>query len=187
MCLTESLYAAPRYYFKQISLENGLSQSSVKCVLVDERGVMWIGTRFGLNRFDREKITVYQEERENPHSLPYNDIVFFGGRCGGKYLGRNLLRIGIFRSWYFPEPAFESSSGNIYISGVEGLVRIRPGYDIHEEEDFSVSMINLALDGLPIHPDGISGEQAISIPWDYVSLGRGINQGRISIWRSRLI
>jgi len=59
---------------------------------------------------------------------------------------------------------------------VEGLVRIRPGYDIHEEEDFSVSMINLALDGLPIHPDGISGEQAISIPWDYVSLGRGINQ-----------
>ena len=165
VCLTESLYAAPRYYFKQISLENGLSQSSVKCVLVDERGVMWIGTRFGLNRFDREKITVYQEERENPHSL----------------------RIGIFRSWYFPEPAFESSSGNIYISGVEGLVRIRPGYDIHEEEDFSVSMINLALDGLPIHPDGISGEQAISIPWDYVSLGRGINQGRISIWRSRLI
>ena len=76
VCLTESLYAAPRYYFKQISLENGLSQSSVKCVLVDERGVMWIGTRFGLNRFDREKITVYQEERENPHSLPYNDIVF---------------------------------------------------------------------------------------------------------------
>ena len=133
VCLTESLYAAPRYYFKQISLENGLSQSSVK------------------------------------------------------YWGRNLLRIGIFRSWYFPEPAFESSSGNIYISGVEGLVRIRPGYDIHEEEDFSVSMINLALDGLPIHPDGISGEQAISIPWDYVSLGRGINQGRISIWRSRLI
>ena len=102
-------------------------------------------------------------------------------------MGRNLLRIGIFRSWYFPEPAFESSTGNIYISGVEGLVRIRPGYDIHEEEDFSVSMINLALDGLPIHPDGISGEQAISIPWDYVSLGRGINQGRISIWRSRLI
>lgn len=55
VCLAESLYAAPKYYFKQISLENGLSQSSVKCVLVDERGVMWIGTRFGLNRFDREK------------------------------------------------------------------------------------------------------------------------------------
>lgn len=74
--LAGELCAAPRYYFKQISLENGLSQSSVKCVLVDDRGVMWIGTRFGLNRFDREKITVYQEEKGNPYSLPYNDIVF---------------------------------------------------------------------------------------------------------------
>lgn len=102
VCLTESLYAAPRYYFKQISLENGLSQSSVKCVLVDERGVMWIGTRFGLNRFDREKITVYQEERENPHSLPYNDIVFLeedaegniwvGTCCGLAYFDRGTFR-----------------------------------------------------------------------------------------------
>ena len=102
VCLTESLYAAPRYYFKQISLENGLSQSSVKCVLVDERGVMWIGTRFGLNRFDREKITVYQEERENPHSLPYNDIVFLeedaegniwvGICCGLAYFDRGTFR-----------------------------------------------------------------------------------------------
>ena len=102
VCLAESLYAAPKYYFKQISLENGLSQSSVKCVLVDERGVMWIGTRFGLNRFDREKITVYQEERENPHSLPYNDIVFLeedaegniwvGTCCGLAYFDRGTFR-----------------------------------------------------------------------------------------------
>ena len=74
--LTGNLQAVPKYYFKQISLEEGLSQSSVKCVLVDERGVLWIGTRFGLNRFDREKITVYQEDKDNPYSLPYNDVVF---------------------------------------------------------------------------------------------------------------
>ncbi len=66
----------PRYYFKQISLEEGLSQSSVKCILVDDKGVLWIGTRFGLNRFDREKITVYQDEKDNPYSLPYNDVLF---------------------------------------------------------------------------------------------------------------
>ena len=74
--LTGNLQAVPKYYFKQISLEEGLSQSSVKCVLVDERGVLWIGTRVGLNRFDREKITVYQEDKDNPYSLPYNDVVF---------------------------------------------------------------------------------------------------------------
>lgn len=74
--LTGGLSATPQYYFKQISLQDGLSQSSVKCVLVDDRGVLWIGTRFGLNRFDREKVIVYQEEKDNPYSLPYNDIVF---------------------------------------------------------------------------------------------------------------
>ena len=84
VCLTESLYAAPRYYFKQISLENGLSQSSVKCVLVDERGVMWIGTRFGLNRFDREKITVYQEDAEGN--------IWVGTCCGLAYFDRGTFR-----------------------------------------------------------------------------------------------
>lgn len=59
---------------------------------------------------------------------------------------------GVFTREFLPEPAFEASSGNIYISGVEGLVRIRPDYDIHEEEDFSVSMINLALDGVRFIP-----------------------------------
>lgn len=29
-----------------------------------------------MNRFDREKITVYQEDKDNPYSLPYNDVVF---------------------------------------------------------------------------------------------------------------
>lgn len=407
VCLAESLYAAPKYYFKQISLENGLSQSSVKCVLVDERGVMWIGTRFGLNRFDREKITVYQEERENLHSLPYNDIVFLeedaegniwvgtsrGLACferdtqkfmrqeidgqplvaacsllmpeGIYFLGkqgvfcysyaekkmirckfkespfefspnyvylydekerkvilsflekglwwysldtgdmervsfipkgnipsmyidsfkriwvaiynkgvfcydregrlqehletpkrlthnivqdmcekdgelwlatdggginiynyknktvraimhlpgdRHSLPVNSFACLYIDDednvwagsirggligikPVFMTtyrdappgaSYGLIYISGVEGLVRIRPDYDIHEEEDFSVSMINLALDGAPIHPDGISGEQAISIPWDYVSFGLSVIVKEKDLMRKKL-
>lgn len=73
---TESLLARQQYYFKQISLQNGLSQSTVNCILVDDRGVMWIGTRFGLNRFDREKIQVYKEDKNDPHSLPSNNILF---------------------------------------------------------------------------------------------------------------
>ncbi|WP_455787245.1 two-component regulator propeller domain-containing protein [Parabacteroides goldsteinii] len=68
--LTGELCATPKYYFKQISLQDGLSQSSVKCVLVDDRGVIWIGTRFGLNRFDREKVTVYQEEKRQSAFSP---------------------------------------------------------------------------------------------------------------------
>ena len=47
-----------------------------------------------LNRFDREKITVYQEERENPHSLPYNDIVFLEEDAEGN------IWVGTVADWH---------------------------------------------------------------------------------------
>ena len=47
-------------------------------------------------------------------------------------------------------------------------------------------MINLALDGAPIHPDGISGEQAISIPWDYVSFGLSVIVKEKDLMRKKL-
>ncbi len=68
--------AASDYYFKQISLEEGLSQSTVRCITTDYKGVIWIGTRFGLNSFDREQIKTYYQEKDDPSSLPYNEIDF---------------------------------------------------------------------------------------------------------------
>ena len=38
--------------FKQFSLAEGLSQSSVICMLQDSKGFMWFGTRDGLNKYD---------------------------------------------------------------------------------------------------------------------------------------
>lgn len=68
--------AEPEYYFKQISLKEGLSESMVKCVLTDHKGLVWIGTRFGLNSFDRERVKNYYYDKNNTYSLPYNDINF---------------------------------------------------------------------------------------------------------------
>ena len=70
------------YYFKQISLKDGLSQSTVNCVLSDHQGVIWIGTSFGLNRFDRERIMSYNNDKDNLFSIPGNDIIFFRPQRG---------------------------------------------------------------------------------------------------------
>lgn len=43
---------AQRYPFRTYSIEDGLSESSVNTVLQDSEGYMWIGTNFGLNRFN---------------------------------------------------------------------------------------------------------------------------------------
>ena len=74
-CLTV-VQAAPEYHFKQISLREGLSESMVKCVLTDHKGIIWIGTHLGLNSFDREKIKTYYHDKKDPCSIPDNNIHF---------------------------------------------------------------------------------------------------------------
>ena len=60
--------------FEQIFLEQGLSQSIVKCILQDKEGFMYFGTEDGLNRFDGYTFTVMRNNPDDPNSLSYNDI-----------------------------------------------------------------------------------------------------------------
>ena len=64
------------YYFKQISLEQGLSQSRVQCIYRDHLGVLWIGTKWGLNSYDQSELKNYFHVRNQPNSLPDNYIRF---------------------------------------------------------------------------------------------------------------
>ena len=50
---------AVEYYFKRISIEQGLSHATVNTILRDNRGMLWVGTRQGLNRIDRSGIKKY--------------------------------------------------------------------------------------------------------------------------------
>ena len=60
--------------FDQIFLEEGLSQSIVKCILQDEEGFMYFGTEDGLNRYDVYTFTVMRNNPQDTNSLSYNDI-----------------------------------------------------------------------------------------------------------------
>lgn len=68
--------ANPSYYFQQLSLDKGLSQTTVNCILADNKGLFWIGTASGLNCFDRYDMKNYYHEKDNPYSLPGNIIQF---------------------------------------------------------------------------------------------------------------
>ncbi|NDV59418.1 hybrid sensor histidine kinase/response regulator transcription factor [Bacteroides sp. 519] len=62
------------YYFKQISVKDGLP-SSVTCVHDDNNGLLWIGTTYGTYRFDGEKLKKYHQPGFGPiHSLYINAI-----------------------------------------------------------------------------------------------------------------
>lgn len=49
---------AGHYFYKQISLKDGLP-STVRCILTDEQGFVWIGTRSGLGRYDGHELKIH--------------------------------------------------------------------------------------------------------------------------------
>ncbi|WP_394747750.1 ligand-binding sensor domain-containing protein [Spongiimicrobium salis] len=60
--------------FRHLTLEDGLSQSSVTCILKDSRGFMWFGTEDGLNKYDGADFTVYRHIPNDAKSLSSSNI-----------------------------------------------------------------------------------------------------------------
>jgi ligand-binding sensor domain-containing protein/signal transduction histidine kinase len=55
--------------FDHISIEQGLSQSSVQVIFQDSRGFLWFGTEDGLNRYDGYNFTIYKPDPDVSSSL----------------------------------------------------------------------------------------------------------------------
>lgn len=55
--------------FKHLSLEDGLSQSSITCIIKDSSGFMWFGTEDGLNKYDGSTFTTYQNVPDDSTSI----------------------------------------------------------------------------------------------------------------------
>lgn len=70
--------------FNHLTTEDGLSQFSVNSLYVDENGILWIGTREGLNRYNGDDIQTYKLRKNNPHSLFCNNVMRIVGNRNGK-------------------------------------------------------------------------------------------------------
>lgn len=64
------------FYYKQLGVKEGLSQSKVQAILNDHQGYLWIGTEAGLNRYDNYHLKQYLHYPEDTTSLPSNEILF---------------------------------------------------------------------------------------------------------------
>lgn len=137
--------------FKKISVENGLSQSTVFCILKDSKGFMWFGTRGGgLNKYDGYNFTVYKNNPNDSSSLSNNEVIslledhtgklWIGTRKGGlnKYNATNESFIQ-YRESDNPESIrgntvnviFEDSKYNLWIGTSAGLNLYKNGKFIH--------------------------------------------------------
>jgi ligand-binding sensor domain-containing protein/signal transduction histidine kinase/DNA-binding response OmpR family regulator len=77
-------------YFKNLSVEDGLSHNTVFAILQDSRGFMWFGTKDGLNRFDGSRFKVFKNDPQNPYSIGSNTVQsLFEDRQGKIWVGTN--------------------------------------------------------------------------------------------------
>jgi ligand-binding sensor domain-containing protein/serine phosphatase RsbU (regulator of sigma subunit) len=55
--------------FRKLSIEQGLSQSSVNAIIQDKEGYIWLGTQDGLNKYDGISFTIYNYKQHDSTSL----------------------------------------------------------------------------------------------------------------------
>lgn len=58
--------------FRRLDTRNGLSNSQANYVLKDSRGYVWIGTQYGLNRFDGFRVRSFYSKTSAKNSLKYD-------------------------------------------------------------------------------------------------------------------
>ncbi|MGC4233190.1 MAG: two-component regulator propeller domain-containing protein [Niabella sp.] len=63
-----------QYYFKHYQVDDGLVHNAVTTVIQDSKGLIWIGTRGGLNRFDGYSFKTYKNNSDKFGSLG-NDVI----------------------------------------------------------------------------------------------------------------
>ncbi|MCF6366534.1 MAG: SpoIIE family protein phosphatase [Bacteroidales bacterium] len=64
----------PIIKFEKLSVENGMSQSSVLSIIQDSQGFMWFATLDGLNKFDGYNFKVYWNSKTKKNTIPDNIV-----------------------------------------------------------------------------------------------------------------
>jgi ligand-binding sensor domain-containing protein/signal transduction histidine kinase len=161
--------------FVHVNAEEGLSQSSVHCIVQDRQGFMWFGTEDGLNRYDGYEFVVYRPEPDNPASISdrwinalYEDskgYLWIGSRQGGlnrydpttdqftRYINDSARPNSIASDYV--TVIFEDKHGWLWVGTLEGLDRYSSTTDSFEhfslntsprQEEYSYSITDIFED-----------------------------------------
>ncbi len=123
------------FNFEHLTIDQGLSHSTVHSVIEDRRGFIWIGTRYGLNRFDGYDFKVFLPKKKDKGSIGAHGVFcLLEDKRGDIWVGHQERGISLYspsqdRFTQFPPSTFpnidwktlsvrsffQDSRGNVWI------------------------------------------------------------------------
>ncbi|MDR2086445.1 MAG: response regulator, partial [Dysgonamonadaceae bacterium] len=114
------LFPAPvaNYRFAHIAGREGLPHQQVEALMQDDKGMLWIGTRNGLSRYDGYNMVSYFNQADDPHSLSQN----------------------------FIKTIYQDSKKRIWIGTYKGICLYRPATDDFQRYELAGSAIGAVVE-----------------------------------------
>ncbi len=113
--------------FRNINMENGLSNNTINVIYKDSQGFIWLGTQNGLNRFDGINIDIYPAfNNETIFSICESDSIYLyigsntGLKCINKKTG-NTEKIILNKQRAIPVRSLNIHKNMLYIGSDKGL------------------------------------------------------------------
>ena len=110
----------PDMKFRRLDTQDGLSSSQINCIYSDSRGYLWIGTPYGLNRYDGFRIKTYYSSNRDTTTMRdnYTEQILEAGD------GKLWLKQGMNYCIYDPRfDTFERNAAHVLSKmGINGSV-----------------------------------------------------------------
>ncbi|MBN1951765.1 MAG: hypothetical protein JW801_11215 [Bacteroidales bacterium] len=135
--------------FYHLTRNEGLSQSTVNCIIKDAQGYMWFGTRDGLNKYDAYKFTHYKYQAADPNSIGLGrvNVLFVDSKnrlwAGTDQGGLNLYNLKTYNFTQYHSSGssetddlidiraiLESEQGMLWIAARSGLWLFNPETEV---------------------------------------------------------
>lgn len=136
--LNQATAQSNRFFFRKLTVANGLNDGGILAIAQDSRGFMWFSTKAGLNRFDGESVKNYSYIPGDPAS-----VTTALARCmsidssGGFLVGveDGMLEYNIVADRFVPVKALKDTwvthilpfdKHTVYLGTQKGLVKYNP-------------------------------------------------------------